>query len=350
MNKIVELLIDWDNMEFDDLGVDIMSLVESPAIQIGWQAFSDEETNEYQKIVLEMAQQDDFGQWYDPEEMLFIDTTKEEFADPSEIISAIEAVDRIADIAGDSQGEIKYRYAGRLKANSRFFCRTMIGLNKLYSPTELAVLGNAARSVSSSLYPQRSFVEDDEETVSGGVGQWMGGPNCGHYWQKLRVYPSGVSQVLGRADGGDMGKPMIDRSNGGRQNFAFADLDQQIIVGPAMVADQKILRQDEDGNPFHVFFSAETIKKISEKFLADSKHNQTDINHNGDVVKENTLLESWIVEDNQMDKSRMYGFDLPVGTWMAMYRINDDKTWAKIKNGELSGYSVEGQFIEKLIK
>ena len=37
IGKIVELLIDWEDMEFEDLGVDIMSLVDKPAIGISWQ-------------------------------------------------------------------------------------------------------------------------------------------------------------------------------------------------------------------------------------------------------------------------------------------------------------------------
>ena len=40
MNKIVELLIDWDEMDFSELGVDIMSLVSEPAIGISWQKFA----------------------------------------------------------------------------------------------------------------------------------------------------------------------------------------------------------------------------------------------------------------------------------------------------------------------
>ena len=40
MNKIVELLIDIDDLEFSDLGVDIMSLVKDPAIGIMWQTFA----------------------------------------------------------------------------------------------------------------------------------------------------------------------------------------------------------------------------------------------------------------------------------------------------------------------
>jgi hypothetical protein len=47
-----------------------------------------------------------------------------------------------------------------------------------------------------------------------------------------------------------------------------------------------------------------------------------------------------------MDKSTAMGFNLPRGTWMASYKINDEETWQKIKNGELNGYSIAGNFIE----
>ena len=354
MNKIVELLIDFEDLEFDDLGVEIMSLVESPAIQIGWMAFSKEEENEYQRLVLEMASDESFGEWYDPTEHVFIDTNQKEFASATEIVEAITAIDQLQDVAEDITGTVKYRYAGTLKANSRFFCRTMIGLNKLYTPIELAALGNAAATVSSSLYPGVSYVLEDGETVKGGVGEWLGGPRCGHYWQKVMSFPNGVNQVLGKADG-FMGRTMDSLPNEGyqnfeRQQFVFANDDQQIILGPAMIANQKILRQDEDGNPFHVYFSADTIKKISEKFLAESKHNQTDINHSDDIVEENTLLESWIVEDPKHDKSSLYGFDVEPGSWMVSYKINNKETWSKIKDGTLKGYSVTGSFLEKLIK
>ena len=43
MKKIVELLIDWDEMDFDDLGVDVMSIVDKPAIGIDFLAFSEEQ-------------------------------------------------------------------------------------------------------------------------------------------------------------------------------------------------------------------------------------------------------------------------------------------------------------------
>jgi hypothetical protein len=51
-----------------------------------------------------------------------------------------------------------------------------------------------------------------------------------------------------------------------------------------------------------------------------------------------------------MDKSKSYGFDVPTGTWMVSYKINNKDTWNQIKNGELNGFSITGQFIEKGLK
>ena len=48
-----------------------------------------------------------------------------------------------------------------------------------------------------------------------------------------------------------------------------------------------------------------------------------------------------------MDKSKMYGFDLPNGTWFVKMKINNDELWQKIKAGELKGLSIEGYFTDK---
>ena len=42
MNKIVELIINMEEFEFEDLGVEILSLVDKPAIEVNWMAFSEE--------------------------------------------------------------------------------------------------------------------------------------------------------------------------------------------------------------------------------------------------------------------------------------------------------------------
>ena len=60
-------------------------------------------------------------------------------------------------------------------------------------------------------------------------------------------------------------------------------------------------------------------------------------------------VESWIKEGEQ-DKSKLYGFDLPDGTWFVKMKIENDEMWSKIKDGELKGLSIEGFFVNKFEK
>jgi hypothetical protein len=39
--------------------------------------------------------------------------------------------------------------------------------------------------------------------------------------------------------------------------------------------------------------------------------------------------------------------DLPEGSWMATFYIENDEVWDQIKSGEFNGFSLEGYFIEK---
>ena len=50
ITKIIELLIDWDNEDIDDVGVEIMSLVDTPAIGVSWQAFAKQAFDEADDI------------------------------------------------------------------------------------------------------------------------------------------------------------------------------------------------------------------------------------------------------------------------------------------------------------
>ena len=186
------------------------------------------------------------------------------------------------------------------------------------------------------------------------IFKYKGGPNCQHYWEQVRVFREDRKTVVvseGPARGLAGEDPDSMRNHGYLMStWNFSDDDQMVITGPAMTPNTLIPRRDIDNNTFHVYFSEDTIQKISKKFFEYNKMNNTDVNHDDDVVIDNTLLESWIVEDPEMDKSKAMGFEVPKGTWMVSYKINDDSTWQKIKAGELNGFSIAGQFIEKATK
>lgn len=120
--------------------------------------------------------------------------------------------------------------------------------------------------------------------------------------------------------------------------------DQQIIIGPLMKPNMLIPRLDEDGKPYHVYFTAETIKKIAYKMIKDKLIDRVNIEHDNMESVDAYLVESWIIEGDN-DKSKDYGFNLPTGTWMGMYKIEDKVIWNEyIKSGLVKGFSVEGMF------
>ncbi len=60
-----------------------------------------------------------------------------------------------------------------------------------------------------------------------------------------------------------------------------------------------------------------------------------------------SVVESWIIEDEEKDKSKLYGFDLPKGTWMISMKVNNDEVWNDVKEGKVKGFSIEGYFADK---
>jgi len=135
------------------------------------------------------------------------------------------------------------------------------------------------------------------------------------------------------------------RNNMSKQKFQ-TDEEKRIVFGPVMIPDLKIFRKDMLGNPYYVFFSAETIKMIAEKYMRNKYIDNNDTNHNGKAASDVYVIESWIKEDEN-DKSTKYGYgDLPVGTWFVSMKVRNDEVWQKVKKGELRGFSVSGYFEE----
>lgn len=302
------------------------------------QKFVDEEFEEIQTLILELM--DEFGEPVDYENAVYVDSTKTNFEGIGDYVKGIRGLDILGRQDLDNEPEIKYRYAGA--SPQRNFCKAMMRLQKIYTRQEI-------REMDSRI---NTGFRHNGQAYS--IFDYKGGVYCNHYWEELEVYRDGRETVImskGRADGraGQVASSSNDywRYPG---TFAFSADDEMIVTGPAMVPQQLILRKDEMGNPFHVYFSKDTIKKIAKKFFEYNKMNNTDINHDDNITTGNTLLESWIVKDPNMDKSKAMGFEVPAGTWMASYKINDEETWNKIKNGELNGYSIAGNFIEKAAK
>ena len=132
--------------------------------------------------------------------------------------------------------------------------------------------------------------------------------------------------------------------------MAFAmDEDKRLLVGPALIPEKLIMRLDENDQEYDVFFSKETVRHAMELFMREARTNEHTLEHNS-KIEGVTVVESWLVEDAKKDKSALYGFDLPVGTWMLSVKVNNMDIWEKVKAKEVRGFSIEGYFTDRLVE
>jgi hypothetical protein len=127
--------------------------------------------------------------------------------------------------------------------------------------------------------------------------------------------------------------------------LAQVDTEKQIVVGAALIPNKKIYRKVQD-KEFDIFFSEETIEKISWLFFKNGNQSNVTLQHDKDIDGQ-TVVESWIVKDEEKDKQSLYGFNYPKGTWMIMMKIDNPDVWGKVKSGEVKGFSIEGKFADK---
>jgi hypothetical protein len=125
--------------------------------------------------------------------------------------------------------------------------------------------------------------------------------------------------------------------------------DKQMLIGPALVPHKKILRMDDiTGEQYEVFFSPETVRQAAELYMKDERTNQHTYEHEIEV-SDVTVVESWIIEDETHDKASLYGFKLPVGTWMLSVKVNNAKIWERVKADDVRGFSIEGFFVDQVV-
>lgn len=400
--KIFELKIEED----DELsGVDAVSLVDEPAIEINWLAFNktqedffipDGEDMKFSSMIISKGQseQDLFDDGYE--------MVKEDFISSSPNSPSFEDTDTRL---------IRYKYVlnpqasgSPIKDTTREFCKDLLQKNLVYRVEDLEGITN---------------------DLGSSAMVWRGSYNCRHKWQKIEYRKGDTivnkgSVTKGRIDGAEsydvMGLPQPDTRvpgkasfgydnplpsyvdeigkkikckecehewnmedggekpymcnkcgydnsvtskslvepttfNKSKQYFKIDSEEKRIVLGPAMIPDQKIFRKDNLGNPYYVFFTAETIRMIAEKYMKNQYTRNNDLMHDGKAVRDVYVIESWIKEDEN-DKSVKYGFgDVAVGSWMIAMKIaktpTGDKVWEKIKNKTLNGFSVSGFFSEE---
>ena len=104
--------------------------------------------------------------------------------------------------------------------------------------------------------------------------------------------------------------------------FAAVDTEKRMLIGPILIPDKNILRIDGEGQPYHVFFTKDTVAKIAQNYLRKKYTDKATLEHDK-TIKGVDLVESW-VKNGKLDKSNNFGLSVPEGTWMGIFKISDD--------------------------
>jgi len=234
---------------------------------------------------------------------------------------------------------VRYRYTGPRDSRNRDFCARLMKLNKVFRKEDINNL---------------SITGANEEFGIYDIFRYKGSYNCRHYWEE--VFYKRDSDVTNNKrplaksnrilDGTTLNRPVIQTKTGKADKESFAAVDeQQILVGPLMTPNKLIPRRDENGDEYFVYFTEDTIKKLAYKAMKDKIIDRVNIEHSSDDRVDAYLVESWLVEDEDKDKSLNYGFSPKKGQWYGKYKVEDLGVWdGYIKSGLVKGFSVEGLF------
>jgi hypothetical protein len=157
---------------------------------------------------------------------------------------------------------------------------------------------------------------------------------------------SGI-EAISIVDRPAMKENFIALSEQERLQLAEVDKEKRILMGAALIPNKKIYRAEGE-DEYYIFFSDDTVRKASELFLMRGNQNKSTLEHEAELHGL-SVVESWIIEDETYDKSRKYGMELPVGTWMVSMKVNNDDVWKNyVKTGKVKGFSIEGYFTDKI--
>ena len=177
-----------------------------------------------------------------------------------------------------------------------------------------------------------------------------------HQQNKDVPYDKGCGGLMWDAWGGDEGVDWairkLERINNqirmlgfGKVEFKDLNDEKRMVTAPVMLAETKIMRYSPDLGKYYVKFSPETIEKMMKKYFRENKIHKVNTNHDPRSRKDGVyMMESYIVGDR--NESKVFP-DLPKGSWVATFYVENDDVWEDIKSGEYNGFSLEGYFIEK---
>lgn len=242
--------------------------------------------------------------------------------------------------------KIRYKYTGPKDSKNRTFCRRLLDKDLVFRKEDINNMTLSGENSEFGVY--------DIFTYKGSYG-------CRHYWQRLVMYQSEGKEVTEYQEAEDAATsvnplPTMNRNPNSStlvETFSEQSKEKQLIAGPLMIPRKLIYRfNQETDEEFWVYFTEDTIEKIAYKYLMNKYQDNTNLEHSEDIkLRDVVLVESWIVEDPEKDKSYfLTGQKYAKGTWFGIMKVLNSTVWKEwVKTGRVKGFSIEGYFSDRII-
>lgn len=125
--------------------------------------------------------------------------------------------------------------------------------------------------------------------------------------------------------------------------YSISDEEKRRVFGLVMLCDVPIFRRGEKGDEYYIVYDRPTIERMAEKFLAEHRQNDVDLNHSFEI-EDGIRLTEIFVKDSVRGLCPTGFEEVPDGSLFAEYHVLNDTVWAGIKDGTYKGFSLSGVF------
>lgn len=128
------------------------------------------------------------------------------------------------------------------------------------------------------------------------------------------------------------------------KSLQFTNEEKRIITGVALLADTPIYRVKPDGEEYYVVFDRETIEQLVTKYSKYMFNNVVNIEHSDQHFVDGMYMIESYLKNSERGIVPIEFSEIPDGSWIVSYKVNNPDVWEKIKSGEVKGFSIQGVF------
>lgn len=126
--------------------------------------------------------------------------------------------------------------------------------------------------------------------------------------------------------------------------YSVENEEKRLVRGVVMRADFPIYRCDARLGEYYIIYKADEIRKMAEKYLAESRQNDVNVMHKQDSDVNGVQMVQYFIKESANGINPAGFEEIADGSLFAEFHIVNDEVWASIKDGSYKGFSLEGVF------